>query len=74
MQSRLSRVPSAAAPRIPPIDPAATTSTTVLCGGRAMTPEDRGSDLGGIPAGELPEIIEEIEIEDLAVDGICGVY
>jgi mycofactocin precursor len=39
-----------------------------------MTPEDRGSDLGGIPAGQLPEIIEEIEIEDLAVDGICGVY
>ncbi len=21
-----------------------------------------------------PEIIEEIEVEDLAVDGICGVY
>lgn len=23
---------------------------------------------------EGPEIIEEIEIEELAVDGICGVY
>jgi len=21
-----------------------------------------------------PEILEEIEVEDLAVDGICGVY
>ena len=24
--------------------------------------------------GEKPEVIEEIEIEDLTVDGICGVY
>jgi len=24
--------------------------------------------------GSGPEIIEEIEVEDLAVDGICGVY
>jgi mycofactocin precursor len=23
---------------------------------------------------EKPEVIEEIEIEDLTVDGICGVY
>lgn len=23
---------------------------------------------------ENPEVIEEIEIEELAVDGICGVY
>ena len=23
---------------------------------------------------EQPEIIEEIEVEELAVDGICGVY
>jgi mycofactocin precursor len=23
---------------------------------------------------ETPEILEEIEIEDLTVDGICGVY
>jgi mycofactocin precursor len=23
---------------------------------------------------EEPEVIEEIEVEDLAVDGICGVY
>jgi mycofactocin precursor len=23
---------------------------------------------------EQPEILEEIEIEELAVDGICGVY
>ena len=23
---------------------------------------------------EEPEVLEEIEVEDLAVDGICGVY
>lgn len=23
---------------------------------------------------DLPDIIEEIEVEDLTVDGICGVY
>ncbi|MEN6461748.1 MAG: variant-type mycofactocin precursor [Syntrophomonas sp.] len=23
---------------------------------------------------DMPEIIEEIEIEELAIDGICGVY
>jgi mycofactocin precursor len=27
-----------------------------------------------LPAGEEPEVLEEIEVEDLAVDGICGVY
>ncbi len=25
-------------------------------------------------AEEKPEVLEEIEIEDLTVDGICGVY
>lgn len=25
-------------------------------------------------AEEEPEIIEEVEIEELAIDGICGVY
>ncbi len=30
--------------------------------------------LGVEGATELPEILEEIEIEQLAVDGICGVY
>jgi mycofactocin precursor len=39
-----------------------------------MTPSDKSIDIGGISAGEDPEILEEIEIEDLAVDGICGVY
>ncbi|MCZ7664560.1 MAG: variant-type mycofactocin precursor [Thermoleophilia bacterium] len=28
----------------------------------------------GPTAGEEPEVLEEIEVEDLAVDGICGVY
>ncbi len=27
-----------------------------------------------IAAADEPAILEEIEIEDLAVDGICGVY
>ncbi len=26
------------------------------------------------PGAEEPAILEEIEVEDLAVDGICGVY
>lgn len=26
------------------------------------------------PEQEEPQILEEIEVEDLAVDGICGVY
>jgi mycofactocin precursor len=26
------------------------------------------------PAADEPAILEEIEVEDLAVDGICGVY
>ena len=33
--------------------------------------------LAGIPGSdpaEEPAILEEIEVEDLAVDGICGVY
>lgn len=25
-------------------------------------------------SGEEPMVLEEIEVEDLAVDGICGVY
>ena len=31
------------------------------------------SGTGGAGADE-PAILEEIEVEDLAVDGICGVY
>jgi mycofactocin precursor len=34
-------------------------------------PEDRKDEAADSPD---PDIIEEIEIEDLAVDGICGVY
>ena len=34
------------------------------------TPEPEVSS----PDAEEPEILEEIEVEDLAVDGICGVY
>lgn len=26
------------------------------------------------PCEEQPEILEEVEIEELAIDGICGVY
>ncbi len=32
-----------------------------------------GSNTDGAGADE-PAILEEIEVEDLAVDGICGVY
>jgi mycofactocin precursor len=32
-----------------------------------------GEMRGGADTGE-PAILEEIEVEDLAVDGICGVY
>lgn len=28
----------------------------------------------GSAAADEPAILEEIEVEDLAVDGICGVY
>ena len=28
----------------------------------------------GAPSDETPEILEEIAIEELAIDGICGVY
>ena len=36
----------------------------------SSTPEPEVSS----PDAEEPEILEEIEVEDLAVDGICGVY
>ena len=26
------------------------------------------------PAGEEPQVIEEIVIEELSIDGVCGVY
>jgi mycofactocin precursor len=28
----------------------------------------------GAPCADEPAILEEIEVEELAVDGICGVY
>ncbi len=28
----------------------------------------------GAPSADEPAILEEIEVEDLSVDGICGVY
>lgn len=39
-----------------------------------MTPTEGESRLGDLVADAGPEIIDEIEVEDLAVDGICGVY
>jgi mycofactocin precursor len=37
--------------------------------------ENAGHDGFGSGAGtDEPAILEEIEVEDLAVDGICGVY
>jgi mycofactocin precursor len=41
-----------------------------------MDPTKAGCHQEGLPLGdcEEPEVLEEIEVEDLAVDGICGVY
>lgn len=41
-------------------------------GGRLPTNQDRGN--GPMPAGEEPQVLEEICVEELAIDGICGVY
>jgi mycofactocin precursor len=38
------------------------------------TPADRLADVPDQECPDEPAILEEIEIEDLAVDGICGVY
>jgi len=37
-----------------------------------LKPEERYSE--GENEVELPEIMEEVEVEELAIDGICGVY
>lgn len=39
-----------------------------------MTPGTTDSRPDDLAADAGPEIIDEIEVEDLAVDGICGVY
>jgi mycofactocin precursor len=39
-----------------------------------MTPKEDDLRSGDLVVGTDPEIIDEIEVEDLAVDGICGVY
>ncbi|MHB1344645.1 MAG: variant-type mycofactocin precursor [Thermoleophilia bacterium] len=39
-----------------------------------MTPKEGTSQPAGPAADQGPEILDEIEVEDLAVDGICGVY
>jgi mycofactocin precursor len=37
--------------------------------------EDKGCGCGCTGCDEeAPAVLEEIEVEDLAVDGICGVY
>ncbi len=36
--------------------------------------EDPSVDNTGLDSPLEPAILEEIEVEDLAVDGICGVY
>ena len=37
-------------------------------------PADALTQLSGAAPADEPAILEEIEVEDLAVDGICGVY
>ncbi len=39
-----------------------------------MTPGSNDPHSDDLAAAAGPEIIDEIEVEDLAVDGICGVY
>ncbi len=39
-----------------------------------ITNQNTISNLDDNPDEIIPEILEEIEIEDLTVDGICGVY
>ena len=36
--------------------------------------KEQGCGCGCGCSEETPAVIEEIEVEDLAVDGICGVY
>jgi len=38
-----------------------------------MKPEE-DNDAHASTLGEEPEVLEEIEVEEFAVDGICGVY
>jgi mycofactocin precursor len=38
------------------------------------TYDDALADVPGPDRPDEPAILEEIEVEDLAVDGICGVY
>ncbi len=39
-----------------------------------MTPNEGELHSDDLAADVDPEVIDEIEVEDLAVDGICGVY
>jgi mycofactocin precursor len=36
--------------------------------------DDALAKVPGAASADEPAILEEIEVEDLAVDGICGVY
>lgn len=40
--------------------------------GEIQTSQDSGS--GSTPRVEEPQVLEEICVEELAIDGICGVY
>ena len=39
-----------------------------------MRPNQEEPKLNDADGDQRPEILDEIEVEDLAVDGICGVY
>jgi mycofactocin precursor len=46
-----------------------------LFGGEEMDSSDKANAVGSTdPDGQQPAVLEEIEVEDLSVDGICGVY
>jgi len=40
--------------------------------GKLQTNRDHGN--APTPPGEEPEVVDEICVEELAIDGICGVY
>ena len=53
-----------------------TTGTAILEPQRAMQSDTQTPVLGkqGEPADKKPRILEEVVIEEVSIDGMCGVY
>ncbi len=41
---------------------------------KQMLRHDLDQDLSAMCVADVPEILEEITVEEMAVDGICGIY